>query len=214
MFNVCPGCGLYRVDRQVHTERSVAICPECQLEFPFKLLPMFVVTGASGCGKSSVLLYLSGNTDAVVCLDSDILWREEFNKPEDDYAEYRNLWLRLVKNIAQSGRPVALFGSATPGQFDQCQERRYIGDINYLALTCDDEELERRLKSRPGWRGSGSEDVIFGMKCFNRWLVDNAAAHHMETIDTTKLTLAESAAATLAWMTARLPASVYFHKTP
>ncbi len=196
------------MDKLVQPERAVAICAECRLEFAFKRLPMFVITGASGCGKSTVLLHLSGNTDGIICLDSDILWRDEFNSPEDDYAEYRNLWLRMVKNIAQSGLPVALFGSATPGQFDKCVERRYIGDIHYLALTCDDEELERRLKSRPSWRGSGSEDVIFGMKCFNRWLVDNAAEQRMDTIDTTKMTLAESAAATLAWMTARLSASV------
>jgi hypothetical protein len=200
VFNVCPGCGLYREDKQVDVERHAAICLDCGHEYRFLQLPLLVVTGASGTGKSTVMLSLTGKQSEFVCLDSDILWRDEFNKPDDDYMQYRNLWLRVVKNIAQSGRPVALFGSSTPGQFERCAERRYIGDIRYLALVCDDDELERRLKARPGWRKSGDEEVVTRMKQFNRWLRDNASSTGMTTLDTTAMDIDATVAATLRWM--------------
>lgn len=187
-------------DEHLGAARSVAVCPECAYEHPFLRLPLLVVTGASGTGKSTVLLKLAGIAHDFVCLDSDILWRDEFNKPDDDYMDYRNVWLRMVKNIAQSGRPVVLFGSSTPGQFERCHERRYIGDIKYLALTCSDLELERRLKARPNWRNSGSDETIVRMKQFNKWLGENAADCGMHVIDTTPLTVEESANATLQWM--------------
>lgn len=212
MFNVCCGCGQYRDDKRVEVESSVAladrivevesavaICPECGHQQRFKRLPLYVVTGASGSGKTTALMALARHSNEVVCLDSDILWRDEFNKPEEDYATYRNLWLRMAKNIAQAGRPVALFGSATPGQFEQCVERRYIGDIRYLAYVCDDKELEKRLKARPSWRRSAEEDALLRMKQFNNWLKQNAAATGMATIDTTALGVDETAEATLRW---------------
>jgi hypothetical protein len=200
VFNVCPGCGLYRDDKQVDSERQVAICPDCGHEFRFGQLPLFVITGASGTGKSTVMLHLAFKQNEFVCLDSDILWREEFNKPDDDYIEYRNMWLRMVKNIAQAGRPVALFGSSTPGQFERCNERRYIGDIHYLALVCDDAELERRLKARPGWRKSGDEEVVVRMQQFNGWLRENAAATGMTALDTTSMDIEATVSATLQWL--------------
>lgn len=176
------------------------MCPECGHEHEFLQLPMFVITGASGTGKSTVMLRLAGTVQDFVCLDSDILWCDAFNKPDDDYMQYRNIWLRVVKNIAQSGRPVALFGSSTPGQFERCVERRYIGEIHYLALTCDDDELERRLKARPGWRKSGEEGVLTNMKQFNRWLRENAAATGMTLLDTTGKNIDGTVNATIRWM--------------
>jgi hypothetical protein len=38
--------------------------------------------------------------------------------PEDGYRVYRNVWLRLAKNIGQCGLPVVLCGTAVPDQFD------------------------------------------------------------------------------------------------
>lgn len=181
-------------------ERSVAVCDSCLHEHPFTRLPLLVVTGASGTGKSTILLEVAPRAADFVCLDADILWRDEFNKPENDYLDYRNLWLRVAKNIAQAGRPVALFGSSTPGQFERCEERRYIGDIRYLALVCEEEELEKRLKARPVWRGSGDEETLARMKKFNEWLKKSAVENDMHVVDTTRMTLEQSCEATLDWM--------------
>jgi hypothetical protein len=201
VFNVCPGCGEYSDEKLISTDGRYAICQACKHEHPFLRLPLLIITGASGTGKSTVALKLVTDQSAVVCLDSDILWRDEFSKPDNDFRDYRNLWLRMAKNIAQNGRPVVLFGSATPGQFEQCAESRYFSGIHYLALVCDEGELTRRLRARPVWRNSGSEAVLEGMTKFNQWLIDNAAKSvpPMSLLDTSELSLDESVDATKKW---------------
>jgi len=201
VFNVCPSCGEYSDEKLIASDGRHAICQACGHEHPFLRLPLLIVTGASGTGKSTVLLTLVAEQSAFVCLDSDILWRDEFSKPDNDFRDYRNLWLRVAKNIAQNGRPVALFGSATPGQFEQCAESRYFSGIHYLALVCSDNELTRRLEARPAWRNSGTEAVLERMTKFNQWLIDNATKSDppMSLLDTSELSLDESVDATKKW---------------
>ena len=113
MFNVCHKCGLYRADKVIDPEGPYAICPECGYRHSFRQLPLLMVSGASGAGKSSVCNALLGKVEDAVLLDSDILWRAEFDKPEESYRDFFETWLRLAKNISQAGRPVVLFGAGT-----------------------------------------------------------------------------------------------------
>ena len=205
MFNVCPNCGIYSEEKTIRPgvgESAEAVCPSCGYAHLFQRLPLFVITGASGTGKSTLALKLAAEDRSRVHLESDILWRSEFNRPEDNYRDYRNLWLRMVKNIAQAGRPVVLYGSVGPNQFENCPERRYIATIHYLALVCEDEELARRLRARPSWRASGSDAFLAGMLNFNRWFIDNAAAHQprISLLDTTHLSIDEAAASVYSWL--------------
>jgi hypothetical protein len=151
---------------------------------------MFVVTGASCTGKTTVSLQMAERLPECVCLEGDILWRDEFNKPNADYMDFRNLWLRMCKNIAQGGRPVVLFGSVAPGQFEQCPERRYIGDIHYLAFVCRPDVLKSRLLARPQWRGSGEAENVERMLAFNDWFLaqqkSEAGIHFLDTSDITE----------------------------
>ncbi len=202
MFNVCPGCGEYSDARTVDSHGPFAICDKCGHKHPFVYLPLLIVTGASGTGKTTVAMQLASKMHDVVCMESDILWRDEFASADNDYKSYRNLWLRVAKNISQAGRPVVLFGSATPGQFEECAESRYFKSIHYLAFVCNEEELVNRLRSRPGWRKSGSDEVLSRMIQFNKWLTDNAATTNlgMTLLDTTRMSLASSVVATQNWI--------------
>ncbi len=122
---------------------------------------------------------------------------------------FRNTWLRVAKNIGQAGRPVVLVGSALPEQFENCPERRYVARIHYLALVCDEGALIQRLRARPVWRGSGTADFIDDMLRFNRYLTSHAdtSTPPMSVLDTTNSTIEESTAATIEWISARLPSS-------
>ena len=177
MLNVCPACGLYRADQIVEagepgaSAASVVVCPACGARRSFVRGPLLVVTGASGAGKSTVCNRLLGHVHDAVLLDADILWRPEFDTPADCYRTFFDLWLRLCKNINQSGRPVVLFGAGigVPANLEGCVERRYFSTIAYLALVCDDDVLAERLQARPAWRTAGSAAYIAEHQQFNRW---------------------------------------------
>lgn len=203
MFNVCPNCGEYRVDKIVLPEGPYAVCPVCEYRHRFVRLPLFVVTGASGTGKTTTCLAAATSAKNFVVMESDILWVDEFNQSETDYRRYRELWLRVCKNISQAGKPVILCGSCIPSQFESCVERRYFSAIHYLALVCDDEALASRLRSRPAWRGTSDDEYIARHVEFNRWLKQNARSTEppMTLLDTTEITVDESVERLLHWAT-------------
>jgi broad-specificity NMP kinase len=206
MINVCPGCGKYRADKDIDKNGPFAVCPECGNKTRFSLLPLFIVSGASGTGKTSVCDSLLGKTDMVV-LDSDILWQEEFNKPETNYRRYFETWLRLSKNISQSGRPVVLFGAGlgVPQNIEPCVERRYFSKVHYLGLYCSAKALEERLKKRPQWRGSGRSEYIEEQIKFNKWFMEygNEKEPKIDLIDTTGSSVEETAREVMAWLDKR-----------
>jgi hypothetical protein len=206
MFNVCPSCGAYSVEKEIDPNESVAICPTCSYRHPFLRLPLFVLTGASGVGKTTVCLRLPPILPECVVLESDILWRKEFDEPATEYRAYRDLWLRVAKNVGQSGRPVVLGGTALPEQFATCPERRYFAAIHYLALVCDDGVLAERLRARPSWRRAGSDEFVDRMIRFNRWLIDNANRSNppMALLDTTNGTVEDTVGQVAAWVRTKL----------
>ena len=75
MFNTCARCGSYHADKIIDPAGPFAVCPECGHRHSFRQLPLFVVTGASGAGKSTVCMELAQRTDDVVVMESDILWQ-------------------------------------------------------------------------------------------------------------------------------------------
>jgi len=210
MFNVCHNCGLYRADKIIDPSGPYAICPECGHKHPFRQMPLLIVSGASGAGKSSVCQAMLGKLEDVVLLDSDILWRPEFNRPENNYRDFFETWLRMAKNISQSGRPVVLFGAGmgVPENIELCIERRYFSDIHYLALVCDDEVLAQRLKARPAWRGSSDQTYIDEHNQFNRWFKEQGKSNTpILLLDTTEVLLETTIEQVKTWISEKVKLS-------
>ena len=204
MFNVCHSCGQYRADKIIDPAGPFAICPECGHKHAFRYLPLLLVSGASGTGKSSVCNALLGRVTGAVLLDGDILWRPAFNAPEDDYRDFFETWLRMAKNIGQSGRPVVLFGAGmgVPENIERCVERRYFSAVHYLALTCDDDALADRLRARPRWRDSSDTAYLREHIAFNRWFREAGPTLDppITLLDTTHSTQEETAAQVAVWI--------------
>ena len=176
MMNVCYNCGQYRADKIIDPEGPYAICPECGHKHSFRQLPLLMVGGPSGSGKSTVCQRLVGKLDQVVTLEADILWRADYDRPENRYRQFFEEWLRVCKNISQSGRPVLLLcAGGNPENVEPCVEARYFSTIHYLALVCDDEELEERLRGRPTWRGSDDPAYIEVHIDYNRWFKETGS---------------------------------------
>ena len=62
---------------------------------PTRKQPIFFVSGASGVGKSSACEILFRKETDYLVLESDLLWEERYNHPEDNYRDFRRLWLRV-----------------------------------------------------------------------------------------------------------------------
>ncbi len=206
MFNVCPNCGEYSVEKTIDPAGPFAICPYCHYAHLFLQQPLFIITGASGTGKTTACLGLVSALKECVIMESDILWGMVPATPEDNYRSYRNVWLRIAKNIGQAGKPVVLCGTALPDQVEPCPERRYFSTIYYLAMVCDDDIVLERLQSRSAWRKSGTPEVLDRMVDFNRWLKANAhlTSPPMILYDTSGKTVSETVADIADWIRQRL----------
>lgn len=206
MFNVCPCCGRYSEEKVIDPAGPYAVCPHCGYAHPFRRRPLFVVTGASGAGKSTISLPLAGTLPGCVVFETDILWCPELDTPEDDWLRWRRLWVRLAKSVAQSGLAAVLCGTFVPEGIEPLTERRFLGAVHYLALVCDDNELVSRLRARPAWRQSSGDAFVARMVEFNGWLRDNAARTEpaMTLLDTTDRAVEETVTAARGWIGQRL----------
>lgn len=209
MWNIYGKCGRYRPDKIIDPNGPAAICPECGYRHPFRQLPLLLVTGASAAGKSNVCRTLLGRVSRAVLLDADFLWLPEFDTPQDNYRAFTETWLRMCKNIGQSGRPVVLFGAGTgvPHNLEPCVERRYFSDLHYLALTCDDDVQVQRLEQRRvAGMPSHSPEFIAAQVQFNRWFKTQGAqpGSVIGLLDTTSVPLDVTAGQVLAWIRTKI----------
>jgi predicted ABC-type ATPase len=132
-----------------------------------RVLPLFIVTGASGVGKTAVVEPLRGLLPDWELFETDILWDSG-----GDWQFVRSNWLRIAHSIAQSGRPTLLCGTLLPEDVDRCDARDFFSKVHYLCLHCSDERRRERLRARPPARGC-TEAFIAEQERFARWLLDH-----------------------------------------
>jgi hypothetical protein len=202
MMNVCFQCGQYRADKIIDPSGPYAICPECGYRHPFVMAPLLIVSGASSSGKTTVCQSLLGHLPQTVLLDSDIIWRSEFNTPQTKYRDFFETWLRICKNISQSGRPVTLFGAGVgvPENIEPCVERRYFSQVHYLALVCSDETLQAHLLGRTAWRLSHDRATIAEQVSFNHWFKGYAEQPPIALLDNTDMSIDDTSRLVAAWI--------------
>jgi adenylate kinase family enzyme len=199
MLNTCVKCKKYSVKKQISSDGIFMTCPLCEHRQEIKRMSLFIITGASGVGKSAVATQLFQKEKDYIVMESDILWDDTYNVPENNYREYRELWLRMCKNIAQIGKPVVLCGCSVPEQFENCLERRYFSEIHYIAIVCDEDVLYKRLTE---YRGYEDQQYVKGSISFNTWIKENAdkTQPSMQLLDNSHLTVDETAKIVEDWI--------------
>ncbi|HZO92021.1 MAG TPA: hypothetical protein VFB38_27130 [Chthonomonadaceae bacterium] len=180
MAIVCEGCGGY-IQPLVDTDAQAIRCPDCGHREPMRILPLFIVTGASGAGKTAVVRELRRLLPEWEIFETDVIWGA-------DWQQVRNNWLRIAHSIAQSGRPTLLCGMMLPEDIDRCDHRPFFRQVYYLNLHCDDPTRAARLRARPAWRGC-TEAFLAEQQQFAHWLLEHAETAFdppLRTLDTTQ----------------------------
>lgn len=167
---------------------------------PTNKQPLFIVTGASCAGKSTLCNELFINEKEYIVMEGDLLWSDLYNTPDDDYFEYNRLWLRVCANISQVGKPIVLCGCRVPKQLENLPERKLFTDIYYLAVVCDDAVLTERMCKN---RGVSDENWIRSSLDFNKWLKqqsDSAAPYPITLLDTSDISPTQAAEIADGWI--------------
>ena len=201
MFNVCPQCGTYEVEKEIIEidTQSFAQCSHCNHHHPFHRLPLFILTGASCTGKSTTALHLQQHAQNVVVLENDLYHLKELTQ---DYFVQRELILRTCKNVAQAGKPILLEGCNIPEHFEKSLEKRYFSKFHYLAIVCSDSIHRQRMKERPEWRGFNTEEQTRPHLEFNQWFWKNhnTPDTEIQLLDNSTISVEETAEKVMEWI--------------
>ena len=185
---ICPGCGLYQTEKDVTIcgDKGKSVCRVCGHVHEFRAVPLYVVLGASGTGKSTLALHMQSTQQQVIALDGDLLWRQEFVSQGND--AFFSMWMNLVLNISQAGKPVMLFMGGLPESFIDNACAKYFSSVTVIGLCAQEEDLIARLQARPAWRGSAKPEFLESMKRYNAQVMQ-----HSLTLNTTGKTVAQCA---------------------
>ena len=193
MALVCSNCGMY-IQPQVMVDEQSIRCPICGHVEAMRILPLFVVTGASGVGKTTIAAHLRRCLPQWAIFETDIIHGA-------DWQQVKCNWLRIAHALAQSGQPTLLCGTLLPDEVNACDHRPMFSQIYFLNLHCSDAVRQARLQARPAWRGCDAA-FIARHRHFAQWLLEHAATAFdppMPTVDTTDADPSAIAAQISAW---------------
>ncbi|MFD0696375.1 AAA family ATPase [Paenibacillus sp. GCM10027628] len=165
-------------------------------------VPLYIVTGASGSGKTTVIKELRrlmpdydvfDYDDIIPFINED---KARFNKETTHLIQ--NIWLRVARDIAESGRITILCGIVSPKDIEKCEDLHYFSHIYYLILHCDDKTRETRLRTRKRM----TEQKIQSNLKLARSFIKNADKYSppMPIVDTSKTDAAKVAKQIKEWV--------------
>lgn len=177
----CYVCGGYTVRRQwlIDSTGSFA-CDACDYQFSKIVLPLFIVTGASGAGKSTIIEPLQHLLPEYGVFDKDSIWATNWDMVANNF-------FRIASALAQGNKKTVIVGTIVPHHLEGLSDRDLVGDIFYINLHTDDETRRIRLTTRRKW-GLPDEEFIQNHARFAAQLLVDAGTqfgHPMPTIDTT-----------------------------
>jgi hypothetical protein len=200
-MHYCQSCDVPTV---MEPDDGAAVCPACgRRDETARLQPVFLVTGASGSGKTAVFGPLA-KLLARRCAVFDVDWLLDAagalsgaeTVAELPWPGFDQAWLSVAHGVAQSGLPTLLLGPLTPERLEHNSGRRWVGQIHSLNLDCPDDVRRRRIGDRPRWR---MRDVVEQI-AFARWLRENMPA----SVDTSTCSVEEAAQRVAGWVVGHL----------
>ena len=201
MVEICPKCGNFSPDKTV-TDNTIA-CPKCGHSWEFLRLPLFIVTGASGVGKSTTVHALQQMSREFVCLESDMLYSIMPHETPGDYMAQTEAMMAFSRDVMQCGKPAVWSRAGNIQMLSNSYGTRFFSVIFVLALTAGEAELRRRMTEG---RGIADLEWIQGSVDYDRYFSehDNIEGVYYDTLDVSKLTVQEAARELERWALGKL----------
>ncbi len=201
MVEICPNCGNYDPDKTV-TDNKIT-CPKCSHTWDYKKLPLFIVTGASGVGKSTTVHTLQQMSREFVCLESDMLYSIMPHETPGDYMAQTEAMMAFSRDVMQCGKPAVWSRAGNIQMLPNAYGMRFFSGIFVLALTAGEAELRRRMTEG---RGIADSEWIQRSVDYDRYFSehDNIEGVYYDTLDVSKLTVQEAARELERWALGKL----------
>ena len=197
MISMCPRCGSNRWNKTATATHIT--CLECDHSWPYRRGPLLLLTGCSGVGKTTTAIRLFGMTKDFTVLDGDM-----FYIPDDSQL---SVMLEKVCNLsaAFNQQGTAILWTMTGGLdlLKDTYHRQFFSEIKCLALTCEPDELRRRMTEG---RHITDERWLEGSREYNEYFRthDELGDVRFDKLDITRLSPAAAAEQVLAWMNRKL----------
>ncbi len=200
-MHYCPRCEAAPPHRDPNPEQGTAICTRCGTDNEIPSVPLFVITGGSGCGKSAVSLGLLRKHNSYLVVDADFLChdRDAF----DSWDAFYNFTCIVGLTLARNRRPIVLVGGMHPSQIENAKTSAYFSAVHFLVIACDPTTQTARLKGRSA--GPPTEESINNAIKESRWINEGAGERPNATIlDTTDWTREQTISTANRWILERL----------
>lgn len=198
MISMCPQCGSNRWNKTATATHIT--CPECGHSWPYRRGPLLLLTGCSGVGKTTTAIRLFEMTKDFAVLDGDM-----FYIPDDSHL------LSMLEKVCNLSAAFNQQGTAIlwtmAGGLDGIKDtyhRQFFSEIKCLALTCEPDELRRRMTEG---RHITDERWLKGSQEYNEYFRTHHELGdvHFDKLDITRLSPDEAAERVRTWVTAQLP---------
>lgn len=198
MISICPHCGSNRWNKTATATHIT--CPECGHSWAYRRGPLMILTGCSGVGKTTTGVALSLMQKDFAVLDADM-----FYIPDD--REIINGMLEPVCRLsaAFNHQGTAILWTMAGGLdcIKDTYHRQFFSEIKCLALTCESDELLRRMTEG---RSITDERWLNGSREYNAYFRTHDALGDVpfDKLDITRLAPDEAAEQVLAWINRQL----------
>ncbi len=197
MITICPHCRNSNWDKEVLD--NFITCPECGANWDFIKMPLYIITGCSGVGKTTAARELQRLTTDYVVLDADLFYNIMPHETERDNFDQVEQILSFSNNISQSGRAVIWAMAGNIDKLSQVYHARFFRDIKVVALICEEKTLRERMTRG---RGITQESWIRSSVEYNEYFRTHKKIGKVlfSTIDVEERTPEETAQCILKWI--------------
>lgn len=168
MIGICARCGNCDWDKIV--TKTTVKCPKCNFEWEYIRLPLFILSGCSGIGKTTTAIEIMKKTTDLVVMDSDIFCGVQHATSDEDYRQRIDAIEAISRNVNQSGKPVLWTVAGNLDMLPESYNSVFFDGIYCLALVADEATLREHMCVG---RGITDKNWIEGSVAYNEYFKDH-----------------------------------------